>query len=89
MQAYDVAQLQANYASLLTMFLEAGCIIYSRASRAGQSIAALGLELSRRGGKNGKKRAVIARNLAVLLHKLWVSGEAYEPLYRIESSRVI
>ncbi len=34
------------------------------------------------GGKNGKKRAVIAvaRKLAVLLHRLWVSGEAYEPL---------
>ena len=35
-----------------------------------------------RGGKNGKKRAIIAtaRKLAVLLHRLWVSGEAYEPL---------
>jgi len=45
-----------------------------------------GLELSRRGGKNSKKRAVIAaaRKLAVLLHKLWVTGEAYEPLYGIE-----
>ena len=42
----------------------------------------LGLKLAERGGKNGKKRAVIAtaRKLAVLLHRLWVSGEAYEPL---------
>ena len=41
-----------------------------------------GLRLAERGGKNGKKRAVIAtaRKLAVLLHRLWVSGEAYEPL---------
>jgi len=41
-----------------------------------------GLKLAERGGKNGKKRAVIAtaRKLAVLLHRLWVSGEAYEPL---------
>jgi transposase len=41
-----------------------------------------GLTLAERGGKNGKKRAVIAvaRKLAVLLHRLWVSGEAYEPL---------
>jgi transposase len=41
-----------------------------------------GLKLAERGGKNGKKRAVIAtaRKLAVLLHCLWVSGEAYEPL---------
>jgi len=42
-----------------------------------------GLKLAERGGKNGKKRAVIAtaRKLAVLLHRLWVSGEAYEPLH--------
>src|SRR6202165_2778555 len=41
-----------------------------------------GLRLAERGGKNAKKRAVIAvaRKLAVLLHKLWVSGEVYEPL---------
>src|SRR5215471_7671349 len=41
-----------------------------------------GLKLSARGGKNAKKRAVVAvaRKLAVLLHRLWVSGEAYEPL---------
>jgi transposase len=41
-----------------------------------------GLKLSERGGKNAKKRAVVAvaRKLAVLLHKLWVSGEVYEPL---------
>jgi transposase len=40
-----------------------------------------GLELARRGGKNGKKRAVVAtaRKLAVLLHRLWVSGEDYQP----------
>ena len=41
-----------------------------------------GLKLAERGGKNGKKRAIVAsaRNLAVLLHRLWVSGEVYEPL---------
>jgi len=41
-----------------------------------------GLRLCERGGKNAKKRAVVAvaRKLAVLLHKLWVSGEVYEPL---------
>ena len=41
-----------------------------------------GLRLSERGGKNAKKRAVVAvaRKLAVLLHCLWVSGEVYEPL---------
>jgi transposase len=42
-----------------------------------------GLKLAERGGKNAKKRAVVAvgRKLAVLLHHLWVSGEAYEPLH--------
>jgi len=41
-----------------------------------------GLKLAERGGRNAKKRAVVAvaRKLAVLLHKLWVSGEVYEPL---------
>ena len=41
-----------------------------------------GLKLAERGGKNAKKRAVVAvaRKLAVLLHKLWVSGEVYEAL---------
>src|SRR4029077_3819797 len=36
-----------------------------------------GLKLAERGGKSGKKRAIIAtaRKLAVLLHRLWVSGE--------------
>jgi transposase len=50
-----------------------------------------GLDLSRRGGKNSKKRAVIAvaRKLAVLLHKLWVSGEVYEPLRGIEPAPTI
>jgi len=40
-----------------------------------------GLELARRGGKNGKKRAVIAlaRKLAVVLHRLWVGDADYEP----------
>jgi hypothetical protein len=40
------------------------------------------LKLAERGGKNAKKRAVVAvaRKLAVLLHKLWVRGEVYEPL---------
>jgi len=39
--------------------------------------------LAERGGRNGKKRAIIAeaRKLAVLLHRLWVSGEVYDPLH--------
>src|SRR6201987_303950 len=47
-----------------------------------------GLKLAERGGKNGKKRAVIAtaRKLAVLLHRLWVSEEVYEPLRNSSST---
>jgi len=42
-----------------------------------------GEKIASRGGKNAKKRAVVAvaRKLSVLLHRLWVSGEIYEPLY--------
>lgn len=40
-----------------------------------------GLRLAERGGKGAKRRAIsaVARKLAVLLHRLWVSGEAYDP----------
>lgn len=40
-----------------------------------------GMAIAARGGKNAKKRAVVAvaRKVAVLMHKLWVSGAAYEP----------
>ena len=46
-----------------------------------------GLKLAERGGKNAKKRAIVAvaRKLAVLLHALWVSGEVYEPLRNAEA----
>jgi transposase len=48
-----------------------------------------GLKLAERGGKNAKKRAIVAtaRKLAVLLHHQWVSGEVYEPLHN--SSRTM
>jgi transposase len=41
-----------------------------------------GLKLAERGGKNGKKRAIVAvaRKLGILLHVLWANGEVYEPL---------
>lgn len=43
-----------------------------------------GLKLAARGGKNAKRRAVVAvaRKLAVLMHHLWKSGAAYDPLYQ-------
>lgn len=42
-----------------------------------------GEAIAHRGGKNAKKRAVIAvaRKLAVLLHRLWLSDTPYDPNY--------
>jgi transposase len=42
-----------------------------------------GEKIASRGAKNAKKRAVVAvaRKLSVLLHRLWVTGEIYDPLY--------
>jgi len=43
-----------------------------------------GLKLAARGGKNAKRRAVVAvaRKLAVLMHRLWKSGAEYDALYQ-------
>jgi transposase len=43
-----------------------------------------GLKLASRGGKNAKRRAIVAvaRKLSVLLHRLWVTGAEYDPDYR-------
>jgi transposase len=42
-----------------------------------------GQKIASRGGKNAKKRAAVAvaRKLSVLLHRLWMTGELYDPLY--------
>jgi transposase len=42
-----------------------------------------GERIAKRGGKNAKKRAVVAvaRKLAVLLHRLWISESSYDPDY--------
>jgi transposase len=47
-----------------------------------------GQKLAARGGKNAKKRSVVAvaRKLAILLHRLWISGEVYEPLRNSQKS---
>jgi transposase len=40
------------------------------------------LRLAARGGKAAKKRAAVAvaRKLAVILHRLWITGQTYEPI---------
>ena len=49
-----------------------------------------GLGIAARGGKNAKKRAVVAvaRKLGVLMHRLWLTGEVYEPLYNANRQQV-
>jgi len=48
-----------------------------------------GMALAKRGGKNAKKRAVVAvaRKLSVLLHRLWLTAEVYEPLRNEERKK--
>jgi transposase len=50
-----------------------------------------GLKLAERGGKNAKKRAVVAvaRKLAVLLHHLWKTGEIYDPFYHVPKGEAV
>jgi transposase len=47
-----------------------------------------GERLERRGGKAARKRAVIAvaRKLAVVLHRLWVTGKSYEPMHGVKTA---
>lgn len=58
----------------------AHCVLSKRARDT--DLKRWGAKLCQRGGKNAKKRAIVAvaRKLAILLHRLWVTGEVYEPL---------
>jgi transposase len=44
-----------------------------------------GLHLASRGGKQSRNRAIVAvaRKLAILLHRIWVTQEAYVPFYAV------
>ena len=66
---------------LRSLLVQAAHIVLSRRAP-DTDLQRWGLKLAERGGKNAKKRAVVAvaRKLAVLLHRLWVCGEVYEPL---------
>ncbi|HZZ16917.1 MAG TPA: IS110 family transposase [Candidatus Sulfotelmatobacter sp.] len=48
-----------------------------------------GRKLAERGGKNARKRAIVAvaRKLAILLHRLWVTGAVYEPLRNSQAAK--
>lgn len=63
----------------------AHCIMASRAPDT--DLKRWGTKLAGRGGKNARKRAIVAvaRKLTVLLHHLWTSAEVYEPLRNSET----
>ncbi len=48
-----------------------------------------GQRICERGGKNAKRRAVVAvaRKLAVLMHAMWISGEDYDPHRRSKAAQ--
>jgi len=50
-----------------------------------------GIKLAAKGGKNGKRRAIVAvaRKLGVMLHRLWVTGEEYDPDYRMNRAKQV
>ena len=66
---------------LRTMLVQGAHYIISRRGP-DSDLKRWGMRLAERGGKRGKKKAVVAvaRKLGILLHRLWVTGEVYEPL---------
>lgn len=50
-----------------------------------------GLRIAARGGKNAKKRAVVAvaRKLANLMHHLWLTGATYDPLFNAKRNAAV
>ena len=74
-------------AYLRTLLVQgAHCVLSRRAPDT--DLKRWGTKLAGRGGKNAKKRAVVAvaRKLAIVLHHLWVSGEVYEPLKHAQAA---
>ena len=60
-----------------------GCAQYILGPFGGESdLRTYGERIALKGGKNAKRRAVVAvaRKLSVLMHALWSTGEEYEPL---------
>ena len=68
---------------LLRSLLVQGAHCILRKTAPDCDLRAWGLSKIASGGKNAKRRTVVAvaRKLAVLLHTLWANGEVYDPLY--------
>jgi transposase len=74
---------------LLRSLLVQGAHCIMRHGAPDSDLRAWGLGKMERGGKNAKKRALVgvARRLGVLLHRLWVTGEVYDPLYNRKAAQ--
>jgi transposase len=67
-----------------------GSAVYLGAIWTGHGLTTIWVAALRAWGGNAKKRATVAvaRKLAVLLHRLWVSAEVYEPLHNAMSAPI-
>ena len=76
---------------LLRSLLVQGAHCILRKGAPESDLRAWGTEKMGRGGKRAKKRAIVAvaRKLAVLLHRLWSSGEVYDPLYNRKAAAAV
>ena len=74
---------------LLRSLLVQGAHCMLRRGAPDSDLRAWGLAKMKSGGKNAKKRAVVAvaRKVAVLLHALWSAGEVYDPLYNRKAAQ--
>jgi transposase len=75
--------------SLLRSYLVQAAHCMLRKGAPDSDLRAWGLSKVAAGGKRAKRRAVVAmaRKLAVLLHRLWVTGEVYDPLYNRKAAQ--
>jgi transposase len=76
---------------LLRSLLVQGAHCILRKGAPDSDIRAWGLSKLQSGGKNAKRRTIVAmaRKLAVLLHRLWVNGEVYDPLYNRKAAQAV
>ena len=57
------------------------CANYVIRSKTDSDLKRAAERIMARGGHRSKAVTAVARKLSVLLHRLWVTGEIYEPLY--------
>ena len=74
---------------LLRSLLVQGAHCILRKGAPDSDLRAWGLAKLQSGGKNAKRRTIVAmaRKLAVLLHRLWVTGEVYDPRYNRKAAQ--